>query len=100
MEVLAQCLGRIFSQSLTAAPPNLWVQVDNAGGENKNHHLMRFLSVLVDQAVFPSCVLSFLQVGHTHDDIDRIFGMMPKGIQQLVEWDTPSQMRERFGLAS
>ena len=97
IEVLAQCLERILSQSLTAAPPHLWVQVDNAGGENKNQHVMRLLSVLVDRAVFRSCVLSFLQVGHTHEDIDGIFGMMAKGIQQLVEWDSPQQMSEHLG---
>ena len=98
VEVLARCLDRILSsKSLTAAPPHLWVQADNAGGENKNVNLMRFLSILVDRAVFRSAVLSFLQVGHTHEDIDGIFGMMSKGIQQLVEWDSPQQMSECLG---
>ncbi len=94
IEVLAQCLERIISQSLTATPPHLWVQCDNAGGENKNRHLLRFLGVLVDRGIFRSCALGFLQVGHTHEDIDGIFGMMSKGIQQLTEWDSPYQMAE------
>jgi len=96
MEVLAQSLERIFNKTQTGAPPHLWIQVDNAGGENKNRHILRFLSVLVDRAVFRSCVLSFLQVGHTHEDIDGIFGIMSKGIQQLQEWDSPQQMCEHL----
>ena len=97
IEVLVQCLERVIGQSLTATPPNLWVQVDNCGGENKNRHLLRFLSVLVDRGIFRSCVLSFLQVGHTHEDIDGIFGIMSRGIQHMTEWDAPYQMAEQLG---
>ena len=97
IEVLVQCLERVIGQSLTATPPNLWVQVDNCGGENKNRHLLRFLSVLVDRGIFRSCVLSFLQVGHTDEDIDVIFGIMSRGIQHMTEWDAPYQMAEQLG---
>ena len=97
IEVLVQCLERVIGQSLTATPPNLWVQVDNCGGKNKNRHLLRFLSVLVDRGLFCSCALSFLQVGHTHEDIDVIFGIKSRGIQHMTEWDAPYQMAEQLG---
>ena len=77
-----------------ALPVHLWVQCDNAGGENKNQWLLRFLAVLIDRGSFRTAVLAFLQVGHTHEDIDGIFGIMSVEIAKMMEWDTPMQMVE------
>jgi hypothetical protein len=45
--------------------------------------------------------LSFLQVGHTHEDLDGIFGVMSMDIAKMLEWDTPMQMAEpRAGFAT
>ena len=48
---------------------HLWVQVDNTAAENKNQLVVRYLGALIDKSVFRSAVLSFMRVGHTHEDI-------------------------------
>lgn len=72
-------------------------QADNAGGENKNQWLMRYLSLLVDRGCFRSACLATLQVGHTHEDIDAIFGIMSTEIAKTLDWDSPMAMAECLG---
>ena len=48
----------------TVFPQHLWIQVDNAGGENKNTHICKLCAYLVDAGMFRSVVLSTLQVGN------------------------------------
>ena len=101
IEVLVQQLDRLvykWSQEPPALgrgkPKHLWVQMDNAGGDNKNSHLCKFMATLVDRGIFQSTVLSYLQVGHTHEDIDMLFSIMCGSIKNLLTWDTPMQMAE------
>ncbi len=42
--------------------------------DNKNHHLLAFLSLLTSHEVFEKVQLGFLIVGHTHEDTDKFFG--------------------------
>lgn len=72
-------------------------QADNAGGENKNQWMMRYLSLLVDRGCFRSACLATLQVGHTHEDIDAIFGIMSTEIAKTLDWDSPMAMAECLG---
>ena len=97
IEVIVGCLDRAVADSRRHRRPlatHLWIQMDNAGGEGKNQWLMRFLGLLVDRGCFRSCVLSFLQVGHTHEDLDGIFGVMSMEIAKMLQWDCPQQMLE------
>ena len=71
-------------------PSHLWAQVDNAVGENKNQHVMRMLALLVDRGIFRSTVLSTLRVGHTHEDLDAVFGIVTRHIRNELSWDTPT----------
>ena len=68
--------------------------MDNAGGENKNTHISKLCAYLVAAGMFRSVVLSTLQVGHTHEDIDFLFSIMSSHIKRLLEWDSPQQMAE------
>lgn len=54
-------------------PPTLYIQADNSAKDNKNFILMGFLASLVQQNVFKKIKLSFLMVGHTHEDVDQMF---------------------------
>lgn len=104
IEVLTQALDRLLASAAPGAgpsaapgtdfPAHLWVQMDNAGGENKNIHMSKWLAMLVDQGVFRSTVASYLQVGHTHEDIDSLFSIMSSCIAKMREWDSPMQMAE------
>ena len=100
IEILVRALDRIYQDLADRGeelPAHLWVQADNASGENKNQWLFRFLAVVVDRGVCRSAVMSMLQVGHTHEDIDAIFGVMSMEIAKTLDWDTPMQMAEHLG---
>ena len=55
-------------------PPVLNLQLDNATGDNKNRFVFAFCSLLTYHGVFQEVYINFLIVGHTHDDIDALFG--------------------------
>ena len=55
-------------------PPILTLQLDNASGDNKNRWVFAFCSLLVFKGVFREVYINFLMVGHTHEDIDALFG--------------------------
>ena len=55
-------------------PPMLNLQLDNARGDNKKQFVFAFCSLLMYHGVFQEVYINFLIVGHTHDDIDVLFG--------------------------
>ncbi len=72
IEVLARTLEKIYEKSIASGsgfPTHLWIQCDNTAAENKNQLVLRFVSMLVDKRVFRSATMSFMRVGHTHEDI-------------------------------
>ena len=52
-------------------PPVLYLQFDNCFRENKNGYVMAMLTWLVERKVFKHIELSFLPVGHTHNEADQ-----------------------------
>ena len=48
--------------------------MDNATGDNKNRFVFCFWSLLVANKIFREVYVNFMIVGHTHDDIDALFG--------------------------
>ena len=52
-------------------PPVLYLQLDNCFRENKNSYLVAMLTWLVERKVFKHIELSFLPVGHTHNEADQ-----------------------------
>jgi hypothetical protein len=63
-------------------PTNLLLQMDNCIKDNKNRHLLTFLSLLTIRDVFEEVKLGFLIVGHTHEDIDGCFGYLSKKLKE------------------
>jgi hypothetical protein len=76
--------GNVYNSSLPPArdkcvvpksfPPVLNLQLDNACLNNKNRYTLCFFSLLVAKGVFQEVYVSFMSVGHIHDDIDALFG--------------------------
>ena len=66
----------VFSQLDKKQPPVLWLQMDNASGENKNKWVLAFLCWLVQCGWFFEIVVSFLPPGHTHVDVDQMFSTL------------------------
>ena len=58
----------------TPLPPILNVQMDNATRDNKNRYVYAFWSLLVAKRIYREVYVNFMIVGHTHDDIDALFG--------------------------
>ena len=47
--------------------------MDNCARENKNQFVLGYLCYLIKCKVFKKIELSFLPVGHTHEDVDQMF---------------------------
>jgi hypothetical protein len=54
-------------------PEILKIQLDNTTKQNKGQYVFGYLDLLVEYAVFKDVEVSFLPVGHTHEDIDQFF---------------------------
>jgi len=58
----------------TPLPPILHMQMDNVTGNNKNRYVFCFWSLLVANKIFLEVFVNFMIVGHTHDNINALFG--------------------------
>ena len=72
-------------------PATLFVQVDNCSRENKNKYFMAFMEMLVARGIFQSVYVSFLPVGHTHEDIDQAFSCTSRFLR-VHEAITPMEL--------
>ena len=71
IQVLHHILCDISNKSYL--PKVLKLQVDNTTKQNKGQFLYGYLDLLVEYGVFETVEVSFLPVGHTHEDIDQFF---------------------------
>ena len=46
------------------------------------------------QTSLPSVVDAYLQVGHTHEDLDALFGVLSGHIAAQLDWNSPQEMGE------
>ena len=58
-------------------PHTLYLQADNAS-DNKNFVMYALCQLLRDKGIFKKVKLSFLPVGHTHEDVDACFGALSR----------------------
>jgi hypothetical protein len=63
-------------------PPTLRIQADNCTRENKNIYMFALCTVLVGLGFFREVELSFLIVGHTHEDIDQRFSCISNTLKR------------------
>ena len=85
-------------------PPTLFLQMDNAGSTNKNKFMFAYIADLIARQVFQKVVVSFLPVGHTHEDIDQIFSTISAhlrkkraiSLKQLHEYIEEARLRSGF----
>jgi hypothetical protein len=59
-----------------ALPDTLYLQLDNTSKQCKGRYMIGFLGFLILLGLFKHIVLSFLPVGHTHEDIDQVFSRL------------------------
>lgn len=75
LEVVSRCVDSVLVQR-GYLPMHLHIQVDNTARENKNQKVFRWCLALVQRGVFRTISLAFLRKGHTHEDIDGLFGQI------------------------
>jgi hypothetical protein len=63
-------------------PPVLRIQANDCGWENKNIYMFGLCAALVEQGYFKEVQLSFLIVGHTHEDIDLRFSIISNTLKR------------------
>ena len=63
-------------------PEVLLLQLDNTTKQNKGKYLMAFLALLVEAGTFRKILVSFLPVGHTHEDIDQFFSRIAMALRR------------------
>ena len=54
-------------------PEILKIQLDNTTKQNKGQYVFGYLDLMTEYGVFKDVKVSFLPVGHTHEDIDQFF---------------------------
>jgi hypothetical protein len=57
-------------------PSTFFLQLDNTTKQCKSRYMIGWLGYLVFRGVFNHIVVSFLPVGHTHEDIDQVFSRL------------------------
>ena len=95
LEVLVRTICKvqqICQQRKVPFPQHLVIQSDNTVAQAKNSLTLLFLGVLVSRGYFSTAVLNFLMVGHTHEDIDQLFGLLVSIVVRLRQWDTPEEL--------
>ncbi len=72
---------------------NLLLQMDDCVKDNKNQHLLAFLSLLTARDVFEEVKLGLFVVGHTCEDIDGCFGYLSKKLMEENNYILANLMR-------
>jgi hypothetical protein len=67
--------------------------MDDCVKDNKNWHLLGFLSLLTARDVFEEVKLGFLVVGHTHEDINGCFGYLSKKLKEENNYISTNLMK-------
>ena len=83
MECLRRALLKIQKEK-GKLPPNLYVQSDN-GPDMHSKQFIAFCAYLVEKGIFHKVKLSFLVVGHTHEDIDQYFSCISRFIKKMLK---------------
>ena len=68
-------------------PRKLMLQTDNCVKDLKNQIVLSFYYLLVEKNIFDEVIITSMPVGHTHNDVDWMFGIIA---QKLKKIDLPT----------
>jgi hypothetical protein len=88
ISILHQHLRHVLLWPGAYRPSNLYLQFDNCSRENKNKYMLAYCHWLVANKVFHSITMSFLPVGHTHEDVDQMFSGFVSGMHKQPHVNT------------
>lgn len=75
LEHILQIINKTRYENNEPQPEVLYLQLDNVS-TNKNHWLLGYACWLVQQKMYKKVKISFLLVGHTHENIDQFFSRL------------------------
>ena len=93
VELLAHALTLLQRQGQNLATTSLWLQHDNTCREFKNAHGVRWQCAQVVSKNIYRCTSAFLRSGHTHEDIDQVFGSVSKWLLKCRDLQDPTDVR-------
>jgi hypothetical protein len=79
--------------SVDRRPRKLYLQLDNTARQNKSKYVFAYLGWLVQTGQALEVIVSFLPVGHTHEDIDQLFSRLSVYLRKHDAHDRPALMR-------
>ena len=94
IELLAHALTLLQARGVNLRASSVTVQCDNTPRELKNNPVFKFLGGLVANGIVGQSALSSLRTGHSHEDIDQLFGQLAKYLVTKVRTaDTPADFK-------
>ena len=78
IELVGHCLTLLRNQGVDLRCAAVTVQCDNTPREMKNNPFVKFLAYCVSTGILMRATLSSLRTGHSHEDIDQLFGQLAK----------------------
>ena len=75
-------------------PQDLRVHSDNAPADQKNVHMVRWISWLTHQGYFKKAVLSMFRSGHSHNKIDQRFSEVRGALSRARVLESPTDFRD------
>ncbi|CAK9114864.1 Uncharacterized protein SCF082_LOCUS53189 [Durusdinium trenchii] len=91
LEMVAATLSTLQRKcGLSFSQMHLHIQSDNCVREVKNNTLARWCSSLVSRGTFASVTMAALRSGHSHEDIDQVFGRLASFMQKRPFAQCPS----------
>ena len=104
VEVCVQSLHRVLLMCRERGlrpPDRIIIQADNAG-DSKNQDVFSMLASLVVSRLCKVAMMCYLRTGHSHEDVDAMFGVWARHLSRQSVLQTPSDFRacllQEFGL--
>ena len=82
VDFLAFVLTDLYRQGCRLSECELHLQLDNAASSNKNNAMLLWGGGLVHSRLVKRFSACFLRAGHTHEDVDQVFGDAAKYIRK------------------
>ena len=90
IDIIAAALTKLHKKGVILKNMHVVLQLDNTSRENKNNPVLKFLAAAACCRLVQSASARFLMTGHTHEDIDQMFGQLATCLARQGTLETPS----------
>ncbi|CAE7294563.1 unnamed protein product, partial [Symbiodinium sp. CCMP2592] len=92
VELVGSCLQRLKDRGMQLSRTHVNIQADNTSREMKNGPVLRMLAALVSNGSCLSATASYLRTGHSHEDVDQLFGQVAKHLKRVRQCQTSEEL--------